>query len=143
MTRIFPPKGDQDQTRARSLKREEREYIWFCLEFCEAILRRRSAHLESLELAANYYTQLGYYSDGLGIDRRLAELKPDDPGVLYNLACSYALTGRADEALETLEKAVDRGYRDFRHMSTDRDLAAIKGDPRFGKLLARAARSAM
>lgn len=132
---IFPPKGPQDQKRAHSVRREEREYLWFCLEFCGKIVSLRPNHMEALEMAANHYTELGYFSDGLQLDERLASLRPEDPGVLYNLACSLALTGRSDDAILILTKAVRYGYHDHRHMLVDRDLEPLRGDPRFDELI--------
>lgn len=136
MTPIFPPKGRQDEERFQSVKREEREYLWFCLEFCDKVLERRPEHLEALEMAANHYTELGYYNDGLELDERLLALRPADPGVLYNLACSLALTGRRDDALRALAEAVRNGYGDYRHMASDRDLGPLRDSPRFQELLA-------
>lgn len=136
MPSIFPPVGPHDEARFQSVKREEREYLWFCLEFCGRILDRRPSHLEALEMAANHYTELGYYNDGLMLDERLADLRPGDPGILYNLACSLALTGRVDDAILTLSRAVQNGYGDHRHMAADRDLAPVRDDPRFRQLIA-------
>lgn len=135
MTPIFPPHGPQDEARFRAVKREERDYSLFCVEFCSEILCRRPAQLEALEMAANHFTALGYYSDGLLLDQRLAMLRPRDPGVLYNLGCSFALIGQHDDAIITLSRAVRFGYDDHRHMANDKDLSSLRGDPRFGELL--------
>ncbi len=141
MDSIFPPSGTQDQSRPLQIENDrEREYLWFCLEFCGRVLERRPVHPEALELAANNYTALGYFADGLRLDERLAALRPDDPGVLYNLSCSLALTGRRDEALRQLAGAVEKGYRDHKHMASDQDLAPLRGDPRFHELIALATR---
>lgn len=137
MTSIYPPHGPQDAARFESLEREEREYSLFCLEFCGSILTRRPSQTEALELAANHFTALGYYADGLLLDQRLAVLKPSDPGVLYNLGCSLALTGRRDEAFLALNQAVTNGYADHQHMSADADLQTLKNDTRFETLLER------
>jgi hypothetical protein len=53
---------------------------------------------------------------------------------LYNLACGYALTGRADEALAKLRILRDRGV-DL-GIATDSDFDAIRADPRFQELVA-------
>ena len=53
----------------------------------------------------------------------------------FNLACSYALLKRPDQALKTLRRAVELGYWDFRYMREDRDLESIRHDPRFRQLL--------
>ena len=136
MVPIFPPRGPQDEARCRSLKREDREYFLFCLEFCSEILLKRPDQIEALEMAANHFTALGYYTDGLMLDQRLAMLKPRDPAVLYNLGCSFALIGRPDDAILTLARAVQYGYGDYRHMADDRDLSSLRADARFGELLA-------
>ena len=73
--------------------------------------------------------------EGLKVDRRLVRLRPTDALAHYNLACSYALSKRTDQSLRTLRKAVELGYRDFRYMREDRDLDAIRHDPRFRQLL--------
>lgn len=135
MLPIFPPTGGHDESRYQSVRREEREHLWFCLEFCGKILESRPLHFEALEMAANHFTELGYFKDGLRLDERLAALRPDDPGVLYNLSCSLALTGNIDAALGNLEAAVRKGYCDFSHMSADKDLGPLRGDPRFGEIL--------
>ena len=88
---IYPPTGSHDEARYQAVNREEREYLWFCIEFCSRILESRPEHLEALEMAANHFTELGYFDDGLRLDERLAALRPRDPGVLYNLSCSLAL----------------------------------------------------
>lgn len=135
MVPIFPAHGPQDEARYRSVKREDREYSLFCLEFCSAVLLRRPEQIEALEMAANHFTALGYYTDGLLLDQRLALLKPRDPGVLYNLACSFALIGHVDDAILTLSRAVRFGYHDHRHMAEDKDLSSLRDDPRFRELL--------
>jgi Flp pilus assembly protein TadD len=80
-------------------------------------------------------TLKGSYPQGLQIDRRLVQLRPNDPLAHYNLACSYSLLRRLDLAIRTLRHALELGYRDFRYMREDRDLDAIRHDPRFRQLL--------
>jgi len=46
-----------------------------------------------------------------------------------------ALLKQRDNAITTLRKAVELGYRDFEFMRDDHDLDSIRKDPRFGKLL--------
>lgn len=134
---IYPPQGPCDKGRYDSLKTDDRDYGTFCVEFCSMILERRPDQLEALEVAANHFTEMGYFSDGLALDEHLLQLRPDDPGVLYNLACSQALVGRIDDAILSLSRSVQYGYRNHRHMAADRDLDRLHGDVRFHELLAR------
>jgi len=41
----------------------------------------------------------------------------------------------ADKCLETLEKAIKLGYRDFKYMEKDPDLAYVRQDVRYKELL--------
>lgn len=53
----------------------------------------------------------------------------------YNAACALARAGKKPEAFETLEKALEEGYDDPRHLERDRDLATLHGEKRFNELL--------
>jgi len=107
----------------------------FEIEFFGGILDRKADYVDVLRVMGNHLTLKGRYAQGLAIDRRLVQLRPEDPLAHYNLACSYALLKRPDQALKTLRLAVELGYRDFRYMREDRDLETIRRDPRFRQLL--------
>lgn len=63
---------------------------------------------------------------------------PNTRGVAYyNMACAYTRLKNIDKAFETLGKAVDEGYNDRGSIESDTDLAPLKADPRFAKLLSR------
>ncbi len=111
------------------------ENLDFEISFFEDILRDKPDHIDALIALGDTYTKRGRYKDGLKIDLKLSKLKPDDPTVHYNLACSYSLLHKADLCLKILEKAIRLGYRDFSFMSEDPDLAFIIKDPRYKKLL--------
>lgn len=129
------PSGPLDKSRFDGLPANDREYRLFCADFFHSVLERRPEHVEALAGAANTLTELGYYADGLEFDRRLAQISPHDPVVLYNLACSLALVHLREEALDALENAVSAGYKDATHMQSDTDLAALRDDPRFVSLV--------
>jgi serine/threonine protein kinase/Tfp pilus assembly protein PilF len=59
---------------------------------------------------------------------------PDDPMLLYNVACNYAQLGRTDDALTALEQAVDRGYGDKAWMEHDSDLDSLRETTRYQNL---------
>jgi tetratricopeptide (TPR) repeat protein len=82
---------------------------------------------------------VGRYEEGLDVDRELAKRRPEDPGVWYNLGCSYALTGRIDEAFSALRRAIELGYDELAWMQKDEDLASLRDDSRFKALLNKAA----
>jgi Flp pilus assembly protein TadD len=118
-----------------ALARQQQSHLDFELEFFESILRRHPDFIDVLRVHGNNLTLKGRFADGLKIDRRLVELRPHDPLAHYNLACSHALLKKIDLALKALRQAIELGYRDFRYMREDRDLDALRRDPRFRELL--------
>jgi tetratricopeptide (TPR) repeat protein len=107
----------------------------FELDFFSGVLQRFPDYVDVLRLMGHLLTLKGRFHEGLQIDRRLARLRPGDPLVHYNLACSYALLKRADLSIQTLRRAIELGYSDFRYMREDHDLDFIRHDPRFRQLL--------
>ena len=114
---------------------EQQSQLDFELDFFEAILQRNPDFVDVLRVHGNNLTLKGRYGDGLLIDRRLVDLRPQDALAHYNLACSFSLLKKIDAALKALRKALELGYRDFRYIRDDRDLAAVRRDPRFRRLL--------
>ena len=113
----------------------EQSQLDFELDFFSGILEHHPCYVDVLRAQGTNLTLKGRYAEGLQIDKRLVQLRPTDPLAHYNLACSYALLKRTEQAIKTLRRAVELGYRDFRYMREDRDLDAIRHDPRFRQLL--------
>jgi tetratricopeptide (TPR) repeat protein len=67
--------------------------------------------------------------------RKAHEEFPDDPTVLFNLACAESLLRRADDAVDHLGQsiAIDERFREF--AQTDSDFDLIRDDPRFKELV--------
>ena len=55
---------------------------------------------------------------------------------LYDLACCYALTKQKKQALMTLEKSVDSGYKRYDNILNDNDLVSLRKDKKYQALLA-------
>jgi len=68
--------------------------------------------------------------------RALIETAPADGWLRYRLACVYALEGRKGDALQALEAAVAAGYRDRAVLLGDPNLATLRTDETFKKLIA-------
>lgn len=113
------------------------EDLDFEISFYEKLLKEHPDFVDALIALGDAYTKRGRYKEGLKIDKRLVKLKPDDPIVHYNLACSYSLLKESNLCLKTLEKAIRLGYRDFAFMEKDPDLVFIRGDPRYKELLSK------
>ena len=80
-------------------------------------------------------TQLGQRDRALEWIHRARAIDPDDQGVLYNVACSYALLGETEEAMQCLERAILRGFGHKEWLEHDADLDVLRSDPRFQALL--------
>ncbi|MCZ6596964.1 MAG: hypothetical protein O7B99_04940 [Planctomycetota bacterium] len=72
----------------------------------------------------------------------LAEVSPA-PSLYYNLACTHALLGDADVALDYLQRELQENHASVRSRDRqkewareDPDLAPLRGDPRFQRILA-------
>ncbi|MSQ93362.1 MAG: hypothetical protein EXR98_02265 [Gemmataceae bacterium] len=117
------------------LAAEKQSQLDFELDFFAGILNRNPEFVDVLRVHGNNLTLKCRYEDGLKIDRRLVTLRPQDALAHYNLACSYSLLKKIGHALRALRKAMELGYRDLRYLREDRDLAALRRDPRFRKLL--------
>ena len=68
--------------------------------------------------------------------RKAIELGFGSPAAnTYNVACSYALLGETDQAFTWLERALAMGFLNLDALRTDPDLASLRGDPRFARLV--------
>jgi hypothetical protein len=56
---------------------------------------------------------------------------PDNPSLLYDLACLEALQGETEAALARLERAIELKPEYASEARTDEDFASIRSDPRF------------
>ena len=105
--------------------------------FLEGLVNRAPQYVEALQLLGDGYTRRGKFVEGLQVDEHLSKLRPNDPVVLYNLACSYALTRRYEHAVSALLRAIESGYHDFRWLLKDPDLKALRRDRLFKKVEAK------
>jgi transcriptional regulator GlxA family with amidase domain len=82
----------------------------------------------------------GKLDDAIEANQRAAASPEMRPKALYNMACEYALKGATDDALDRLQKAVDAGFKEKWHLENDTDLASLRQDARFQRLVEAALR---
>ncbi len=80
------------------------------------------------------------YEDGqvaraLEWSERSVELYPEDPGSLINAACVRMRSHEHERALDLLERVFGRGWGKRDWVEHDPDYDALRGDPRFQRLL--------
>jgi len=118
----------------RKLSRRQQRDLDLEISFMKGVVRRDPKFVEALQVLGDDYTRRGKFQEGLTIDKKLAQLRPEDPSMLYNLACSYSLTKRYDRAVAALSRAIEQGYRDFKWLVKDPDLLGLRRHPLFKKI---------
>jgi tetratricopeptide (TPR) repeat protein len=121
----------------KGLTRQEKRDLDIEIAFLEGVVDKDPVFMDALQLLGDDYTRRGKYLAGLRIDQKLAQLRPRDPLVFYNLACSLCLTKRYIEAAESLEQAINLGYRDFRWLAEDPDLRDLRRQPIYRRIRAK------
>ena len=89
----------------------------------------------ALYFGANALSQVGDKERSIEWAGRAMKLEPDEPQVLYNVACVFALLGENSRAIDCLEKSMTHGWAQKQWMAHDPDLASLRSDPRFQKLV--------
>jgi adenylate cyclase len=93
--------------------------------------------VRALYLAGIALIQLGERERALELTSRARGIDSEDSGVLYNVACVYALSNQPEEAFACLDKAITNGFGHREWLENDSDLVSLRADPRFEALLKR------
>jgi predicted esterase len=64
-----------------------------------------------------------------------SEIAENNPYVIYELATAYALNGEKKRALDALKRAVEKGFTDTARMDASRELAPLRKEPEYQKIL--------
>lgn len=78
---------------------------------------------------------LGRIDEAIEWMEKIIENNPNDVGCWYDKACLFARIGRKAEALEALETAFEKGYREFIHIEHDSDMNPLRDMPQFKALI--------
>lgn len=113
----------------------------FEIEFWAGVADANPNHFDALSILGILYTKRGDYACGLQVDLRLVSLEPCHDVCRYNLACSYSLLGRIDEACGALREAIRLGFEDLAQMESDSDLRRLRRDPRYRELVSQLVRA--
>ena len=121
----------------RKLTRKEQRDLDIEIHFMEGVIHRDPKCIEAWRVLSDDYAWRGKLDEGLKADAQLARMQPDDPAVLYNLACSHSLANNFEEAVAALAQSVARGFNDFKWLMKDPDLVNLRKEPLFKKILAK------
>jgi serine/threonine protein kinase/lipopolysaccharide biosynthesis regulator YciM len=80
------------------------------------------------------YADLGRTDDALRELNLAVTLRANEASILYNAACLYCSLHRKSEAMETLRKAWEAGFKDASWARRDPDLTMLHDEPEFNRL---------
>jgi adenylate cyclase len=60
---------------------------------------------------------------------------PNDPIIIYNAACFYAMIGDKKTSIENLKKAINNGFGNYEYIKHDPDLDRLRKEPSFIALM--------
>jgi len=117
-------------------RREEAEATFRrCVEVIEKHLDMHPDDSRAVYFGAYAKCFLGDKEDGLSWAARALSMDPEEPQVLYNVACVHAKYGDHDQAIDCIEKAIAHGWGQKEWMENDPDLAPLRDHPRFQSLM--------
>jgi serine/threonine protein kinase/Flp pilus assembly protein TadD len=90
--------------------------------------------VRALYMGANALAALGEWEKSLEWASFALSMEPDEPMVLYNMGCIYALVGDVEGAIGHLEHAVRAGLRQKDWLDNDGNLDPLREHPRFQSL---------
>ncbi|KJU82754.1 hypothetical protein MBAV_005052 [Candidatus Magnetobacterium bavaricum] len=67
--------------------------------------------------------------------KKAAELLPDNSSVYYNLTCLYSLENKIDLALDSLDKALENGFKEYNLLREDSELKNLRKSPEYKTVL--------
>jgi adenylate cyclase len=122
--------------RAAGRAEEGVSYARMGLRRAEESLRKFPESSRPAQLGAATLASLGEAEEAKRWLGRALAIDPEDPHIRYNAACMWAQLGDIDKAFDYLEQwATHSGMENRDWMLHDPDLDAIRGDPRYPKLL--------
>ena len=117
------------------MKEESRTMYRKALRLIDERLELNPDDARACQIGSGAAANVGDKESAAEYARRALAINPDDPLLLYNITCMYALFGEANQALDYFEKAVDKGYGQKDWVAHDADLDSLRELPRFKQIL--------
>jgi adenylate cyclase len=105
------------------------------IQLAEARLKLNPDEARALYMGANGLVALGEFDTGLEWANQALAMDPDEPMVLYNVACIQSLAGRNEDAIDSLERAVRSGLTQKNWLIHDSNLDPLRTHPRYCALI--------
>ena len=100
----------------------------------EAHLRQVPEDARARILLASYYAAEGRFDEAMREANLAMLLRPNEPMVHYNAACTFCQMNKKSEAMAALTRSWQAGFKDADWTRQDPDLSLLHGDPEFEKL---------
>jgi len=98
-------------------------------------LKNKPKDLYLLKRLASLYYVKGEFGKALENYMNIFSVTPDDSSICYNIACLYALKNNKKESVKWLKMAIKKGYNNFQHMISDKDLTLIRETKYYNQLI--------
>jgi tetratricopeptide (TPR) repeat protein len=105
------------------------------VRIAEARLKLNPDDVRALYMGANGLVALGEYERGLEWANQALAMDPNEPMVVYNVACIQSLAGRIEDAIASLERAVRIGLTQKDWLEHDSNLDPLRHHPRYQALI--------
>ena len=122
--RIRPGYSDAHYNLGVALK-HKRDIKGAIRHLSEAV-RIRPDHAKAHYDLGNLLASQGNLDEAIRHFSEVVRLSPDNIPVCYNIACAYARQNKREESIAWLKKAVDRGFKRWDLLKTDKDLKNIR-----------------
>lgn len=116
---------------------EAREVASKALVLLDRYLQRFPEDEAALGRGAIMSAMVGNEAMAVDYAERAASTRPDGFTGLYNAACTYAILGMKDRAIEMLEQAVRNATGNLAWLENDSDFDNVRDDPRFKAIVER------
>lgn len=117
--------------RALGRTAEAHEAFHECLQRVERRLQLNPDDVRAVYMKSGSLCGLGETALAMEWADRALAMDPEEPSVLYNVACDYALLGATDKAIDCLAKALDQGFGHTEWIEHDPDLESVRNHPRY------------
>jgi len=116
------------------LKKEAAQYREKLIAVLQQQLERVPEDVRARILLGAMLALLGNEEESVRHLQTAVALRPNEAGILYNAACTYAAMKRKTETLEMLKRAMAAGYGNLDWMRKDPDLDFVHDDPDFKRM---------
>ena len=89
----------------------------------------------AIYLGAGVHARMGDRDKAMEWIKRLAATERDEPHLLYGISCLYSMTGRVEESIYYLEKAVEAGFAHRLYLERDGDFDPIRSHPGYQSII--------